>query len=319
MSGKISRFADDGWAVWIEGDDTSTFYLDEWVNPNGKSYVDVAVNIRDIDDTHGIFVYVPFPVEKDEIEDISTNLGDPNIFHAVFSSTGMVDLWKNRCTSAIAYHGRVVDLVHISELEVGVRRVSSGTLISLSIDDFAECLDGDEIYIFFRIPHKSLDEVFVPAASAASLLTRLKSLFVSPIVLERYGCSVRVNEVRMLPPEIAKTGMLHRQKLNLASVSIHLKEDYQIRDANCHRVHRLEKDLYRDHAPQGFDLDDVIVYHWQQAREINLRGCFNFYFDIHREKVSGGSILIYSLALLAMGIVGNAVYDGLVYLLKTML
>ena len=85
MSGKISRFADDGWAVWIEGDDTSTFYLDEWVNPNGKSYVDVAVNIRDIDDTHGIFVYVPFPVEKDEIKDISTNLGDPNIFHAVFS------------------------------------------------------------------------------------------------------------------------------------------------------------------------------------------------------------------------------------------
>ena len=30
------RFADDGWAYWVAGHDTSTIYLHEWVNPNGK-------------------------------------------------------------------------------------------------------------------------------------------------------------------------------------------------------------------------------------------------------------------------------------------
>ena len=40
---KHKHFADDGWAMWVNGDDISTFYLNEWVNPTGKSYVDVAV------------------------------------------------------------------------------------------------------------------------------------------------------------------------------------------------------------------------------------------------------------------------------------
>ena len=39
---KRKSFADDGWAIWVTGEDTSTFYLNEWVNPQGKSYVDVA-------------------------------------------------------------------------------------------------------------------------------------------------------------------------------------------------------------------------------------------------------------------------------------
>ena len=39
MSKKQKKFADDGWAVWIDGDDTSTVYINDWLNPKGKSYV----------------------------------------------------------------------------------------------------------------------------------------------------------------------------------------------------------------------------------------------------------------------------------------
>ena len=51
---KRKSFADDGWAIWVTGDDTSTFYLNEWVNPQGKSYVDVSVRIRGIKGTHNM-------------------------------------------------------------------------------------------------------------------------------------------------------------------------------------------------------------------------------------------------------------------------
>lgn len=40
MSIKTRKFADDGWEIWIDGDDRSTVYLNEWINPKGKSYVD---------------------------------------------------------------------------------------------------------------------------------------------------------------------------------------------------------------------------------------------------------------------------------------
>ena len=45
MPKKQRKFADDGWAVWIDGDDTSTVYINDWLNPKGKSYIDIAVRI----------------------------------------------------------------------------------------------------------------------------------------------------------------------------------------------------------------------------------------------------------------------------------
>ena len=45
LSIKTRKFADDGWGIWINGDDRSTVYLNEWINPKGKSYVDIAIRI----------------------------------------------------------------------------------------------------------------------------------------------------------------------------------------------------------------------------------------------------------------------------------
>ena len=62
MSKKERKFADDGWAVWIDGEDTSTVYINDWLNPKGKSYVDFAVRVRGVKSSKALFVYVPFAV-----------------------------------------------------------------------------------------------------------------------------------------------------------------------------------------------------------------------------------------------------------------
>jgi hypothetical protein len=61
MSKKQRKFADDGWAVWVDGDDTSTVYINDWLNPKAKSYVDIAVRIRGVKVSRGLCVYIPFP------------------------------------------------------------------------------------------------------------------------------------------------------------------------------------------------------------------------------------------------------------------
>ena len=64
MSKRQRKFADDGWAVWVDGDDTSTVYINDWINPKGKSYVDIAVRIRGVKSVKSLNVYVPFSVAE---------------------------------------------------------------------------------------------------------------------------------------------------------------------------------------------------------------------------------------------------------------
>ena len=71
MAKKQRKFADDGWAVWVDGDDTSTVYINDWLNPKGKSYIDLAIRIRGIKSSNYLSVYVPFKVNADDIEDVS--------------------------------------------------------------------------------------------------------------------------------------------------------------------------------------------------------------------------------------------------------
>ena len=86
MPKKHRKFADDGWAVWIDGEDTSTIHINDWLNPKGKSYVDIAIHIRGIKVSKLLNVYVPFPVEKEEIEDVSLRFDDTKILQAIFSA-----------------------------------------------------------------------------------------------------------------------------------------------------------------------------------------------------------------------------------------
>ena len=79
MPKKQRKFADDGWAVWIDGDDVSTVYINDWLNPKGASYVDFAVRIRGVKESRGLNAYVPFFVSKEEIEDVSLSFQDKNI------------------------------------------------------------------------------------------------------------------------------------------------------------------------------------------------------------------------------------------------
>ena len=77
MAKKKRKYADDGWAVWVDGDDTSTIHINDWLNPKGKSYVDIAIHIRGIRVSKLLNVYVPFSVSKEEIEDVLYKMKHP--------------------------------------------------------------------------------------------------------------------------------------------------------------------------------------------------------------------------------------------------
>ena len=309
MASKNKRFADDGWAVWINGDDNSTVYINDWLTPMGDSFVDFAVRIRGVKSSVSLHVYVPFSVTKDEITDVSLSFKDEGVLRATFSAACIIDYKKNECTSEIAYNARTIDLVHISCLEYELKPLSNGTLITVDLEKLQEYLANDEAYFLWRMPHKSLNEIFKPHINVGGLLTRLRDLITTPVVSEKYGYSIRINEARLLPDEINRIGAFHRQKLKKAVITISIGEDYSMNDANCYRIRRVEKDLYKTYVPKCFNCDDAITYQWNQNRDTDMLGHFNFYFDVSREYISKMSMLLYMILLMVVGIIGGFLED----------
>lgn len=310
MPKKQRKFADDGWAVWIDGDDTSTVYINDWLNPKGKSYIDIAVRIRGVKVSKALHVYVPFAVSRDEIEDISLLFNDTKILQATFSAACIVDYKKNEYTSEIAYNGKTIDIVHISTLEYQADRLADGTLIRVDLGALQQFLDNDEAYFIWRMPHKSLDEIFKPRVNMGNALARLRDLITTPVVSEKYGYSIRVNESRLLPEEITRIGAFHRQKLKKAVITLSIDENYELNDSGCYRIHRLEENLYEDYLPKEYNREDVITYQWNQSREDNLQGQFNFYYNITKDSISRGSMFLYMILLLAVGVIGDFISEA---------
>ena len=310
MPKKQRKFADDGWAVWIDGEDTSTIHINDWLNPKGKSYVDIAIHIRGIKSSKALNVYVPFPIMKEEIEDVSLSFGDTKILQAIFSAACIVDYKKNQHTSEIAYNGKTVDIVHISTTSFDVEAISNGTLIRVGLQELQPHLDNDEGYFIWRMPHKSLDAIFKPCVDVENAMERLRDLITTPVVSEKYGYSIRINESRLLPEEITRIGMFHRQKLSKAVITLSVDEKYELNDSNCYRIRRLEENLYRNYLPKDYQYDDVITYQWNQSRENNLQGQFNFYYSITKNSVSRGSMFLYLILLLAVGVIGDFISEA---------
>ena len=315
MPKKQRKFADDGWAVWIDGEDTSTIHINDWLNPKGKSYVDIAIHIRGIKSSKALNVYVPFPIMKEEIEDVSLSFGDTKILQAIFSAACIVDYKKNQHTSEIAYNGKTVDIVHISTTSFDVEAISNGTLIRVGLQELQPHLDNDEGYFIWRMPHKSLDAIFKPCVDVENAMERLRDLITTPVVSEKYGYSIRINESRLLPEEITRIGMFHRQKLSKAVITLSVDEKYELNDSNCYRIRRLEENLYKNYLPKNYQYDDVITYQWNQSRENNLQGQFNFYYNLSKNSVSKSSMFLYMVLLLAIGIFG----DLLAEIVKTLI
>ena len=307
MPKKQRKFADDGWAIWLDGDDISTVYINDWINPSGKSYVDLAIHVRSINVTENLNVHIPFAVSGDEIEDISLCFKDTKILQATFSTACIIDYMKNEHTSEVAYNGKTIDIIHISTFDYQLTPLSRGTRLYLDMNKVKPFLDNDEVYFIWRMPHKTLDEIFKWHVDGETTITRLRDLIASPVVVDKYGYSVRINEARLLPEGITRVGAFHRQKLKKAVITISIDEDYDLNDSGCYRIRRLEENLYKDYLPKGYQCEDVIKYEWDQTREHNLKGQFNFYNSITKNRVSHVSMFVYLLFVLAMGVLINYV------------
>ena len=309
MGSKKRRFADDGWALWIDGDDRSTIYLNEWINPKGRSYVDISVRVYGAKEAKAVNFFIPFEIEENEITDLSYMLADSSALRALFNTNGKVDSEKNKYTSELRYENRTVSLINLANEFTGVKKVSYGTVITVDFEFIKTFITSDEAYLIFRIPHKTVDMIFAPSIDVGSIFDRINSSIQSPVISEKYGYSIRINEARLLPPEINEIEELQEQRIRKALVTISLGDEYEMNDSTCYRIRRLEAELNKNYAPEGYDCLDAITYQWVEERDSNMKAHYNFYFTMEHNEISKTSMLVYLFMVLLTGALGGAIYD----------
>lgn len=310
MAKKQRKFVDDGWAIWTDGDDICTVYLHDWLNPKGKSYIDIAIHVHNVKASSRMRVYIPFKISREEIDDVSLLFNDTKILQATFGSACIIDYKKNEFCSEIAYLGRTVDVVHISTLDYQIEPLSNGALLDIDIDKIQPSIDNNEAYFIWRMPHKSLDKLFKSRVGAGSKMSRFRDLITSPMLSEKHGYSVRINEPRLLPEEITRVGSFYRQKMKKAAISISMDDSYDINDEGCYRIRRLEEELYTNYLPASYKQDDIISYQWQQSVDDDkMQGHFNFYYNITKDSVNGASMTIYMILLMVLAVMGEMLAD----------
>ena len=131
----------------------------------------------------------------------------------------------------------------------------------------------------------------------------------SPIISEKYGYSIRINEARLLPPEINEIKELQEQRIRKALVTISLGDEYEMNDSTCYRIRRLEAELNRNYAPVGYNCSNAITYQWVEERDSDMKAHYNFYFTMEHNEISKMSMLVYLFLVLLIGALGGAIYD----------
>ena len=93
-------------------------------------------------------------------------------------------------------------------------------------------------------------------------------------------------------------------------MTISIADEYEINDSSCYRIRRLEEELYENFLPSGFDGENTVTYQWQQTRDVNLKGHFNFYLNISRNAISMSSLFVYMFIIVAVNALGGMMWDG---------
>jgi len=306
---KQETFVDDGFAIWLEGTKTrSDIHIYEWLNPKVESNIDIGIRVYDADMVNRIGVFFPFDVNKTEIIDLSAFFENKDIAEWIFNSTCDIRPLSNMPIIEIKYKNREENIIRLTSSNVCIEKYDSGTLVYFNISFFHRILTKNEIYLRFRIPHKSLNRFRIHHKSLKDLFLwikqSLKSLFESPVIKYQYNYFMRINEIRSLPEEIIRISKITEQDIQRVRVLIFCNNQYDIDKRKCYKVRQLEEHI-ASYVPDKFDCNNVITYHWVKR----FMKDYNFYFIIENEYISKKSLCIYAVIVIILSIIENILWE----------
>lgn len=272
-------FVNDGFAVFAVGIKTQCkcdVHVNEWMSPSTINFIDFGVRIYDAGQVKKLGIYVPFEIDITEIIDLSESLCNEKVARGIFNTICSIKQSGDNPIIEIEYNGRKENLIKFCQDDLTIRKLSSGTIIYFNIASLHTLLTQTELYIRFRLPHKSISNLFLTVPWS------IKSLFESPVEKYQYNYVMKINEVRSLPFEVRCIPELANQKIDKIIVTLTTNEQYDVNDSDCYKVRQLEEDLYSTYVPNDFLCSNAVVYQWLIENKVH----YNFNFTITKCRLS---------------------------------
>lgn len=314
-----NKFSNDDFAIWFSGSKNflnlnfkNFFYFDvhinEWLNPKNENYIDLGIRIYNTHKISSCNIFVPFLITSNELVDLYDKFQDENIARGIFNANCILDKEHVNSIIEIQYNDRNENIIKLSCLYPCVTSIGNGSLINLNFDNIKCKLTSSETYIRFRLPHKTIDNLF------NSKKHNYKRAIESPIITDIYSYVININEVRSLSPYIRNIFPKSSQKINKVILTSSINSEYNIDDATCYRIRYLEGDLYSNYVPDTFSCDNVITYQW--LSEKSMKNHYTFNFKVSFTRVLWATIAIYCFFVIAFSFLGDFLWQLLKIILR---
>lgn len=235
-----NQFINDNFSIFLDGVEDKYKYdvhINDWlVYPIGN-YIDFGIRIYNISNVNVLYVYVPYKIDAEDIQDLAPLFGIEKIARALVNTSANIITSTSSPVIEINYYNITESIVFLSLLNVSIRMCENGTIIQFLFKKAHSYIKNKNCYIRFRIPHKSLDEIF------SYKRHDYKFLFDSPIITDKYQHTIKINEYRALPFEVRQIFSLHNQCINKVLFFLSSIDEINIDNNICENVRPLEPDL----------------------------------------------------------------------------
>ncbi|WP_380059016.1 hypothetical protein ACFE33_15825 (plasmid) [Falsihalocynthiibacter sp. SS001] len=304
-----------------EAEVRTEFHVNLWhfSGTKRRDFIEIGVMPSDPSALSAIRIYVPFKLQREDIEDLGPEFASTELAQGIFNET---------LSSTKKPSGKSVELklgtstychVHlfspengsIDNSELDLTEKDGGTFISITsiaLESLARQCNGKPECGYFRLrllPPKNNTRPFVTAIKPKD--RAWTSGFEE---IEYIDC--RLNEARTLPTSIeasadaARHGIADVSRIVFLAV-VPVASSITSSHAEWHKSRLLETQIWRDYVPHGLE-DGMVVYHWRKEFEgsgQNVLQGFSAFVKLQTRKTSLMIIGIYVLVALLLGIVGS--------------
>ena len=297
------------------------FHVNLWHFSGAKrrDFIEIGVMPSDPSALSAIRIFVPFPLRRENIEDLGPEFASTELAQGIFNET--LSSTKKPSGKSVELKIGADTYCHVQLFspengsidsgELDVKEKDGGTLISITsmaLESLARQCDGRSECGYFRLrllPPKHDTRPFVTAIKPKD--RAWASGFEE---IEYIDC--RLNEARTLPTSIeasadaAAYGLADVSRIVFLAV-VPVTSSITSSHAEWHKSRLLETQIWKDYVPNGLE-DGMVVYHWRKEFDNNgkntLQG-FSAFVKLQTRKTSLVIIGIYVLVALALGIVGS--------------
>ena len=325
-------------AIWSKGalnnQSDVSLHINFWQfdkSNNIPNFFDIGLRFESIEDQDDLFVFIPVELDKNDIKDLSSLLGESKIATGIFNESlsaknedNVVTIFTSSDEIYIKVYKFISDRNGFDEKEIDIELLKDiGTIITIKKKVFerskANTKSLEKLYFRLRIN--------LPVTKSHCFVKKIKQKdwFLLSGFWEISFMDFRYNEIRNLPKTISrKISDTENSLLKVKRIDFLLVSDISADLAGGHKpFHKsriLEPDIWSDYIKDNIKIKNaMVIYHWKEIagrKGKEFIEDFNAFVKMRHFWCSREMVLSFVAVTLVLGALGGALEGGLVSFIK---